>query len=135
MHKFLLEIGFARSKLDPCLYFRRSDGKLTVLGLYVDDIVVVSQRESDSDWVMQKLAEQFEIKDMGPAKKCLGINIDQTETDIYLHQTAKIDSLLVKLGMENCRPVPTPMESTRGLHSEDAGPFPDTDTMRETIMA
>ncbi|GMF61722.1 unnamed protein product [Phytophthora fragariaefolia] len=133
MHKFLLEIGFARSKLDPCLYFRRSDDKLTVLGLYGDDIVVVSQRESDSDWVMQKLADQFEIKDMGPAKKCLGINIDQTETGICLHQTANIDSLLMKLGMENCRPVTTPMESTRGLHSEDAEPFLDTDTMRETI--
>ncbi|OWY97396.1 polyprotein [Phytophthora megakarya] len=133
IHNYLLELGFMRSRLDPCLYFHRQNAKLTVLGLYVDDVVVVSQRESDTDWVMNKLAEQFQIKDMGPAKKCLGIHIEQCENAIYLHQSTNIDALLCKLGMENCRSVATPMESTRNLHNEDSEPFFETNTMREAI--
>ncbi|KAE9052590.1 Retrovirus-related Pol polyprotein from transposon TNT 1-94 [Phytophthora rubi] len=133
IHRYLLELGFSRSQLDPCLYFRWHEDKLTVLGLYVDDVVVVSQRESDSDWTMRKLADQFQIKDLGPAKKCLGINIEQSDRGIYLHQTANIDGLLTKCGMENGRPVTTPMESTRDLHGEDSEPFYDTSIMRETI--
>lgn len=49
IHKYLLELGYRRSKLDPCLYCRRFNGFMAVLGLYVDGLFVVSQRESDSD--------------------------------------------------------------------------------------
>ncbi|POM67806.1 LOW QUALITY PROTEIN: Integrase catalytic core protein [Phytophthora palmivora] len=129
IHNYLLELGFIRSKLDPCLYFRRSDGKLTVLGLYVDDVVVSAQLRHRLD---NEDARQ-QIKDMGEAKKCLGICIEQTDSGIYLQQTANIDQLLAKLGMENCRPVTTPMESTRALQATDSKPFFSTDVMRETI--
>ncbi|OWZ02713.1 hypothetical protein PHMEG_00025684 [Phytophthora megakarya] len=131
--KYLLDLGFVRSKLNPCLYFRRSGDKLTVLGLYVDDVEVTSQRDNDSDWVIQKLVDQFQIKDMGPAKKCIGIHIDQSNEGVYLHQTPNIDGLLAKLGMENCRPVSKPLESTRWLQKEDAEAFYSTDVMRESI--
>ncbi|KAF4146307.1 Reverse transcriptase (RNA-dependent DNA polymerase) [Phytophthora infestans] len=82
---------------------------------------------------MKKLSGQFQIKDMGPAKRCLGINIAQSTSGISMDQTTNIDSLLAKLEMENCRPVKTPMESTRNLHSEDCEPHFDTNNMRETI--
>ncbi|KAJ8548738.1 hypothetical protein ON010_g10934 [Phytophthora cinnamomi] len=135
IHHYLLELGFRRIQLDPCLYFRWREGKLTVLGLYVDDVVVVSQRENDSDWTMQKLVDQFHIKDMGPAKKYLGINIEQSDRGIYLHQATNIDGLLAKCGIENSRPVTTPMESTRELNEEDSEPFDDTSSMWETIRS
>ncbi|OWZ19052.1 Yokozuna [Phytophthora megakarya] len=135
IHNYLLKLGFMRSRLDPCLYLRRQNDKRTVLGLYVDDVVIVSQRESDSDWMMNKLTERFQIKDMGLTTKWLGIHIEKCEDAIYLHQRTNIDALISELDMENCRSVAIPMESTRNLHNEGSERLFETNTKREAISS
>ncbi|GMF38598.1 unnamed protein product [Phytophthora fragariaefolia] len=67
------DCDFTRSRLDPGLYFRRHpSGKLTVLGLYVDDVLIVSQDPADTDRIMEQLKMKFNVKDLGVASKCLG---------------------------------------------------------------
>ncbi|GMG15396.1 unnamed protein product [Phytophthora fragariaefolia] len=65
INSFMLSIGFARCKLDPCLYTRRHPGNLTVLGLYVDDVIIVAEDDDDSDWAIHQLEARFDIRDMG----------------------------------------------------------------------
>ncbi|KAF4128883.1 putative protoheme IX farnesyltransferase [Phytophthora infestans] len=63
----MLSIGFVRSKLDPCLYFCRHEGKLWLLGLYVEAVLVTS---GSDEGVMDKLNQRFDIRDLGEADNC-----------------------------------------------------------------
>ncbi|KAG6616520.1 Integrase catalytic core protein [Phytophthora cinnamomi] len=40
LHSKLVEIGFVQSLIDMCVYFRRQEGVLLVVGIYVDDLLV-----------------------------------------------------------------------------------------------
>lgn len=131
MNAFLLSLGFTRSKMDPCLYFRRYNSKLTLLGLYVDDVIIVSEVDADSDWVMRQLGIKFDIKDMGVAAKCLGISIEHTNDGILLHQHDTIEELLREMGMAECRPVSTPMDPS--IAFDDDLMMEQTTIMRRAI--
>uniref|UniRef100_H3GJF0 Reverse transcriptase Ty1/copia-type domain-containing protein n=1 Tax=Phytophthora ramorum TaxID=164328 RepID=H3GJF0_PHYRM len=130
---FLKAEGFTRSKVDPCIYFMHHDGNLCVLGLYVDDVLVVSQDDNLSEHVMSRLAERFNIKNLGEAQKCLGVWLKRTPEGIILHQQQTIEELLQKFGMVQCRPVATPMEVNHQFYDETSEPFTDTNFVREAI--
>lgn len=55
---------------------------------------------------------------MGDAKSFLGMEIHRTENSIEVVQTKIIDRLLKDYGMDNCHPVPTPLDKGFQL-SED----------------
>ncbi|POM76510.1 Integrase catalytic core protein [Phytophthora palmivora] len=130
---FLQAQGFQRSQMDPCLYYLRYHDKLCVLGLYVDDILLVSQDSALSDHIMSKLTERFHIKDLGDARKCLGIWIDYTTDGITIHQEQTTLDLLAKMGMQECKTAPTPMEVNHHFFGEHGDPFHDTTLYREAI--
>ncbi|OWZ06851.1 Integrase, catalytic core protein [Phytophthora megakarya] len=130
---FLKAEGFSRSKMDPCIYFMHCDGNLCVLGLYVDDVLVVSQDENLSEHVMSRLSERFNIKNLGEAQKCLGVWIKRNPSGIILHQQQTIEELLEKFGMGQCRPATTPMEENHQFFEDDVEPFTDTNMVREAI--
>ncbi|POM72489.1 Retrovirus-related Pol Polyprotein, partial [Phytophthora palmivora] len=113
INTYLLSIGFTRSKLDPCLYVRRHEGKLSLLGLYVDDGLVVSEHEAHSDWVMSKLQQRFDIRDLSEANKCLGISIVRRDDGFVLHQRDSIQQLLTDMDMVDYKAAATPMDTTR----------------------
>jgi hypothetical protein len=62
--------------------------------------------------VEQDLGGKFEIKALGRPKMLLGMGINQNPTDnsIKIFQTAYIDSLLKKHGLEDANPVSTPLD-------------------------
>lgn len=83
INAFLKAEGFSRSQVDPCIYFMHRGGKLCVLGLYADDVLVVSQDDNLSQHVMSRLKERFDIKNLGEAQKCLGIWITRTPMVLF----------------------------------------------------
>ncbi|OWZ16218.1 RNA-dependent DNA polymerase [Phytophthora megakarya] len=116
-----------RSRIDTCPYFRRQNDKQTVLGLYVDDVLVISQRESDTAWMMNKLAEQLQIKDMGPAMKCLGIHIEgNLPAPKHQHRHFVMQTRHGKLPFSSNPSGINPEPAKRGLRAI----FPDKDYAR-----
>ncbi|KAF4029895.1 Reverse transcriptase (RNA-dependent DNA polymerase) [Phytophthora infestans] len=108
--------------------------KLTILGLYVDDLLIVSRDAKHADQIMIKLHERFDVKDLGIASKCLGLHVEQLGGGIFLHQQSNIANLLSKTGVEDCKAVKTPMMTRcSSLANSDDAPFFDTQLMRETI--
>ncbi|GMF44998.1 unnamed protein product [Phytophthora fragariaefolia] len=45
LHAKLVAIGFAQSLTDMCVYFRRQEGAMLVVGVYVDDLLVTGTRQ------------------------------------------------------------------------------------------
>ncbi|KAF4149143.1 Reverse transcriptase (RNA-dependent DNA polymerase) [Phytophthora infestans] len=83
VNAFLLPFGFTMSKKDPCRYFRRFNDKLALLGLYVDNVIIVSEADADSNWVMRQL----------------GVNTEHIDDGILLRQRDTIDEFLREMGM------------------------------------
>lgn len=106
----LKEIGLTPTSGEPCLYYAERNNNILFLLLYVDDILIAS---NDVEWIKeikQGIREKFEIKDLGLAKSCLGIEITQTKDKVVLRQRSYILDILKRFGMSQCNTVSTPSE-------------------------
>lgn len=71
----LLEIRFIRSQFDTNMFLHRASHGLTILLLYVDDIIVTGASYSFINKLLPYLSSKFEIKDLGPLHYFLGIDM------------------------------------------------------------
>ena len=74
--EFLLKTDFLRREYDSCVYMLKKGEKFIIyLLLYVDDILMASSSKDEIVKFKEKLNGEFEMKDLGPAKRVLGIDI------------------------------------------------------------
>ena len=105
-------IGFIQLKADPCCYLRCQGKEFDILLIWVDNIISIATSTTQNNTVEQDLSTKFEIKALGQPKMLLGKGISQNQenSSIKLFQTAYIDSLLKKHGLENANPISTPLD-------------------------
>ncbi|KAG8496281.1 hypothetical protein CXB51_009219 [Gossypium anomalum] len=73
---FMTSYDFKRSSFENCVYFKKnSDGSFVYLLLYVDDMLIAAKDKGEIRTVKAQLSEEIEMKDLGPAKKILGMKI------------------------------------------------------------
>lgn len=111
----LKKMGFVQSESDPCIY--RAKEEMFIIGVYVDDIVLATKKEKKLNDVKQALAKRFDIKDMGKLHYFLGMKvIHNTEANkVWIGQPAYTQNILQKFGMENAKPVKTPVDTSTKL--------------------
>ena len=63
--KAMLKLGFSQSNADHTLFYKRCGGKLTILIVYVDDIVIIGDDDQGIEKVKHHLRNEFEVKDLG----------------------------------------------------------------------
>ncbi|CAB3978874.1 Hypothetical predicted protein [Paramuricea clavata] len=65
----------------------------------------------------ESIAERFQVKDMGELKYILGLQVIQEDGKVYVHWSAYLytASIIKKYGMENCKPVETPVDLSSKL--------------------
>ncbi|KAG8485819.1 hypothetical protein CXB51_019218 [Gossypium anomalum] len=94
---FMTSYDFKRSSFDSCVYFKKnSDGSFVYLLLYVNDMLIAAKDKGEIRKVKAQLSEEFEMKDLGPAKKILGMEIlrDRKASKLYLSQKRYIEKVL-----------------------------------------
>ena len=69
---FSTSLGFTKSKADPKFYFKVMDDEPVILLLYVDDLCLIGNLKQIPD-CKKKLAEEFEMKDLGLMHYFLGM--------------------------------------------------------------
>ena len=109
----LLEIGFQRSMVDPCL-FHHPQHDIWV-HMYVDDDLVAVKEKKDFDWLVKELSKHFEVGSATVAEHYLGIRIQQQGGVVKLDQQAYVEDLLARYGLEDANPVSTPSDPTSRL--------------------
>lgn len=113
---------FVASLNDPCLYVRKSESKILIIALYVDDLLILGNCQADIAEIKDELNKRFEMKDLGPASFMLGIEItrERAKRKVWITQRDYTSEVLNRFRMKDCRAVSTPMDkSTLGtLDSE-----------------
>ena len=95
---------------------------MVFLLLHVDDMLIASKSMSEIEKVKKILHKEFEMKDLGSAKKILGIEItrDMELRRIKLSQCSYITKVLCRYGFDEVKPVFTPFTQSFKLTKDQA---------------
>jgi hypothetical protein len=105
----LLQLGFKVFKADNSLfYFRNSDVTIFIL-VSVDDIIITSSKPQIVATLLEKLRDDFALKDLGDLHYFLGIEVNKIKDGIILSQDKYACDLLKRAGMMKCKPANTPL--------------------------
>ena len=80
------KLGFIRSLADPSLYFHVEQGRITILVLYVDDLILTGDEATYISKTKVSLESEFEMTDMGRLHFFLGLETWQGEQSIFFSQ-------------------------------------------------
>ncbi|CAB4043194.1 Hypothetical predicted protein, partial [Paramuricea clavata] len=117
LDEHLKSIGFTQTESDPCIYVKEEDGDIFVVAIHVDDIILAGKTDEKIAKVKESIAERFQVKDMGELKYILGLQVIQEDGKVWIGQPTYTASIIKKYGMENCKPVETPVDLSSKLVS------------------
>ena len=106
--QFMTKNGFVKSEFDLCVYMKKlKDGGYVYLLLYVDDMLLVAREMTEIKKVKEMLAKEFAMKDLGPAKRILGIDIDRDRVGgvLQLSQSSYLKKVLQVFRMGEAKSV------------------------------
>lgn len=113
----LLSQGFKRSLHEPRLSFKmRSEGKLIVISIYVDDLMIISKDPLPVQEVKTEMLKVFKMPDLEEMKAFLGT---QSFEGIFLSQKKYALNLLKKFKLDKCKPVVTPLVVNEKMMKDD----------------
>jgi hypothetical protein len=85
------------------MFYRHKGSCITILAVYVDDIVITGDDVEEIKSLKKKLGRAFEVKDLGPLRYFLGIEIARSSKGIVLSQMKYVLDLLAETRMLGCR--------------------------------
>ena len=101
-------LGFTKSEVDMNLYQVVVDGKLLIIVLYVDDLILTGDEQIITSY-KEDLAREFEMKDMGLLHYFLGLEIWKRDGEVFVSQGKYAKEILTKFHMERNKPMETPL--------------------------
>ena len=118
---YLKSLGFINAASDPCIYTK---GRSAIIGLYVDDIIAAADDIKIIEDLETNLKRRYKIKMTGHIRHVLGMKVerDRAAGKMKLSQTAHIDRILLRFGMSECSPAPTPITTSEIPNDETDQP-------------
>ncbi|KAF5819015.1 putative RNA-directed DNA polymerase [Helianthus annuus] len=129
----LLEIGFKQTPANYSLFIFKENKIFVAALIYVDDVVLVRNDSRKIQATKDFLDKRFSIKDLGPLKYFLGIEVAKTNEGMVLSQRKYTLDILEDVGMTGCRPSSFPMEQNLKLDMCDKEPRVDANQYRRLI--
>jgi hypothetical protein len=121
----LIQKGYKQSSSDYSLFTLQSDTDFTALLVYVDDIILAGTSLSEFARIKGILDSQFKIKDLGPLKYFLGLEVAQSKEGITISQRKYCLDLLTDSGFLGSKPATTPLDTAVKLHNDSGKPYED----------
>ena len=128
--KSLRGLGLKQLKSDPCVYTRLTSNCNLYLALYVDDGLILSDNQSETQKLIKSLKSKFKIT-LSSGEKYIGLEIDQApDGSIVISQEAYVKEVLLRFNMQDCKPIGTPADPSNPLSSDMS---PRTDDERKEM--
>lgn len=88
-------MGYKQCNGDHTVFYRHSNCQITILAVYVDDIIITGDDDVEISRLKKSLSKEFEVKDLGQLKYFLGIEIARSPKGIVLSQGSMLSTFLV----------------------------------------
>lgn len=120
----LKEIGLQHLEADHCVYFLQKGGKILIMTVYVDDLIIATNENELLNQIKNKLKETFKMRDLGPLKYCLGIQFvqDKESKEIKMNQFKYISDLVKRYKLQEANIAITPLEPKIKLSKNEDSP-------------
>uniref|UniRef100_A0A2N9J418 Integrase catalytic domain-containing protein n=1 Tax=Fagus sylvatica TaxID=28930 RepID=A0A2N9J418_FAGSY len=125
--------GFTPSSYDSALFIRHTSTGITLILLYVDDIIITGDDTAGIRDLQKFLSQQFEMKDLGTLSYVLGLEVTFSSDSYYLSQAKYAFDLLSKAGFTDSKTVSTPLEFNVKLNTTDGEPLSDATLYRQLV--
>lgn len=131
--KQLASFGFTPTVHDPCLFTMGEGENFLCLIVYIDDILVSGPSLVLIEKFKHFLHTTFTIKDLGPAKFFLGMEITRADGGTSLNQRKYILEILSSNGMLCAKPAATPLPPGLILTQGNEDPLVQPDLYRRLV--
>ncbi|UYV62945.1 hypothetical protein LAZ67_2002573 [Cordylochernes scorpioides] len=113
--EYLFEIGLTQLKSDKCVFTFRNGNSHLLLGLHVDDMIIINSNPEILHDIIQKIRLHFKIKESLTTCNILGIEIIKEDVRLILKQENYINKILQKYNMQDCKHISTPLDPNTNL--------------------
>ncbi|GMP70396.1 hypothetical protein CsSME_00029266 [Camellia sinensis var. sinensis] len=127
------ELGFHPSASDSALFLRHTSAGFVALLLYVDDMIITGSDSSAISEVKQHLFRTFEMKDLGPLRYFLGIEVASSPKGYFLSQAKYANEVIHRARLTDTKLSDTPIELNVKLNTTDGVPLDDPTLYRELV--
>ena len=84
LSEYLLKEGYVNNPICPCIFIKKSKTKFVIIIVYVDDLNLIETLE-ELTRTTNYLKNEFEMKDLGKTKFCLGLQIEHFPNGVLVH--------------------------------------------------
>ncbi|GJX84579.1 retrovirus-related pol polyprotein from transposon TNT 1-94 [Tanacetum coccineum] len=119
--------------VDNTLFTKKKDSNIIIVQIYVDDIIFGSTCQEMCDDFAKIMHDEFEMSMMGELNFFLGLQIKQLNDGIFFNQSKYIKEMLKKFGLEDSKPMKTPMSTETKLTRDEEGESVDNTKYRGMI--
>ena len=129
----LLKFGFTSSPHDSALFVRHTSAGITVLLLYVDDMIITGSDHSGISDLQDFLHQHFDMKSLGELRYFLGLEISSSSDGYSMSQAKYASDLLSRAGITDCKTASTHLEVNCRLTPLDGTPLSDPTLYRQLV--
>lgn len=129
----LISWGFTNSQSDTSLFIREHKGHITYALVYVDDILLTGDNQTQIEDLIEKMDDAFSLRILGSVHHFLGIEVTRNDAGMHLCQAKYIRDILAKASLQNATPCKTPMNTTGKINKHNGDLFEDPTQYRKMI--
>lgn len=108
----LTEYGYTQSTIDPCLFYKKTNGKWCYVLIYVDDIITASEDDFTMSDLEENLKKDFDISSLGRISYYLGCQIERDGYgDFFINQSVYIKKIIEESGMKDAKSSLIPLDT------------------------
>ncbi|GJU40847.1 retrovirus-related pol polyprotein from transposon TNT 1-94 [Tanacetum coccineum] len=133
LKSFLIKHEYNMGMVDNTLLTKKKSSNLIIVRIYVDDIIFDSTCQEMCDDFAKIMHDEFKMSMMGELNFFLGLQIKQIEDGIFFNQSKYIKEILKKFGLEESKPMKTPMSSDMKLTKDKECELVDSTKYRGMI--
>ena len=95
---FLLKRGYTNNDDCPCVFIKKSTDGFCIISVYVDDLNII-RTTRDIEEASAYLKAEFEMKDLGKTKFCLGLQLEHLSEGVFVHQSTYTKMVLQRFNL------------------------------------
>jgi hypothetical protein len=129
----LENLGFTRLVSDEAIYIQHKDNNITIITIYVDDMLIIGNSKDNITKFITSLNARFKLKHLGSIGYIIGIKVvrDRKQRTLSLSQRQYIIDIAKRFAVTDKAYFKTPMDST--FHSQCHTSYPTNHSYPEAV--